>query len=83
MHLELKKKILHRREYLAEKIGNHYHRPVEVAAIDIYGERICLGLPAGIDLHINSLVIEPKFALPNRRSSGVLINCRRCETENI
>jgi hypothetical protein len=71
------KKILHRREYLAEKIGNHYHRnylPVEVAAINIYGKRICLGLPAGIDLHINSLVIEPKFALSNRRSSGVLIN---------
>jgi hypothetical protein len=64
MQLVFKSEILHRREYLAEKIGNQYHRnypPVEVAAIDIYGKRIRLGFPQGTDLHINSLIIEPKI----------------------
>jgi hypothetical protein len=65
MYRVFESEILHRGEDLAERIGNLCHRrylPVEVPALDVYDEGIHDGLFLGIDVYIDSLVIEPEFA---------------------
>ena len=65
MYLVFKSEMLHRREQMAERIENLCHGrylPIEVPAGDIYNEgRFHIGLPRGIDLHLNLIVIEPEF----------------------
>jgi hypothetical protein len=65
MYLVFKSEMLHRREQMAERIENLCHGrylPIEVPAEDKYGEgRVHLGLPKGIDPHMNSIVIEHEY----------------------
>ena len=65
MYLVFKSEMLHRREQMAERIENLCHGrylPIEVPAEDKYNEgHFHLGLPRGIDLHKNSIVLEPKI----------------------
>ena len=65
MSLVFKSEMFHHREQMAKRIEDLCHGrylPIEVPAEDIYDEgRFHLGLPRGIDLHMNVLAVEPEF----------------------